>query len=241
MPLSPLFQNEHFAVFNKPAKTSFHQEDNEVGFFQTCKQALATDELYPVHRLDKITSGLMIVAKTAGAAAAFGKLFEQGQIEKYYLALSEKKPMKKQGSVIGDMVKARRGAWKLTRDVSNPAVTQFQSFFMDLSGDEHTELNGLRVFLLRPKTGKTHQIRVCMKSLGSPIAGDALYADTADSERFDRGYLHAFALRFSLFEQEYSFCAPANEGVYFQHEQCQAMQADWQQPWLLKWPRLYRD
>jgi len=63
------------------------------------------------------------------------------------------------------MLKARRGAWKLARSKESPALTEFVSTSLG---------QGLRLFLLRPYTGKTHQLRVAMKSLGAPIIGDVM-------------------------------------------------------------------
>ncbi|MGR5488912.1 pseudouridine synthase, partial [Vibrio alfacsensis] len=80
--------------------------------------------LHLVHRLDKMTSGLLILAKRAEVAAQFSRLFEQRDIDKYYLAIGSKKPKKKQGSIIGDMERSRRSSWKLVNSKNNPAVTQ---------------------------------------------------------------------------------------------------------------------
>lgn len=156
----------------------------------------------PVHRLDAETSGLVIFAKHKLAANALATMFAAKSIEKIYLALSDKKPKKKQGKIIGDMEKARAGNWLLRHSKSNPAVTQFVSF-----GEPH----GLRLFVLRPKTGKTHQLRVAMKSIGAPIVGDNRYGQTAA----DRLYLHAYQLRFSLMDKQYQLVARDWWGHHF--------------------------
>ena len=90
-----------------------------------------------------------------------------------------------QGKVQGDMARSRRGQWMLTRGASAPAITHFLS--QPLS-DHHA-------FLLSPRTGKTHQLRVALKSLGSPILGDQMYAEATAARREERAYLHAAALR----------------------------------------------
>ncbi len=87
------------------------------------------------------------------------------------------------------MKKSRRSTWILTNSTISPAITQFFSFSMG---------QGLRLFIVRPSTGKTHQIRVALKSLGSGIIGDPLYSST----QADRGYLHAYSLGFS-YQGEY--------------------------------------
>ncbi len=87
-----------------------------------------------MHRLDKGTSGLLLLAKSSEAAAKLAELFQNQQIQKFYLALTDQKPKKKQGWVKGDMVQARRSAWKLTGTLSNPAVSYFVSAFYEVPG-----------------------------------------------------------------------------------------------------------
>lgn len=177
------FHHSDFIIINKPAGISVHRDEQAVGLTEIVAKQLDVPQVWLVHRLDKLTSGLLILALNKDAAAYFYALFEQRQIEKTYLALSNHKPKKKQGSVIGDMQKSRNGAWKLCRSQQNPAMTRFSSESLAPS---------LRQFTLQPHTGKTHQLRVAMKSLGSPILGDELYG----GESADRMYLHAYQLSF---------------------------------------------
>ena len=71
--------------------------------------------LHAVHRLDKVTSGALLFAKTPDAAAALAAEFRARRVHKYYVALSARRPSKKMGTVAGDMARTRRGAWKLLR------------------------------------------------------------------------------------------------------------------------------
>ena len=217
-----------FVVLDKPQNTSFHDEENiGCGLFSLIKTQLKTQlsltELYPVHRLDKMTSGLIIVAKNSATARAFQQLFEQHQVEKYYLAIANGKPKKKQGLIKGDMEKSRRGMWKLLRTMDNPAISQFLSF---------TIAPKQRLYLIKPHSGKTHQIRVALNSVGVPILGDPLYNSASNS---DRGYLHAFALSFTLNNQQYQYClAPSTGNVFKQRstlEVIKQLTPPWQQPW----------
>jgi tRNA pseudouridine32 synthase/23S rRNA pseudouridine746 synthase len=221
-PFKQHFSNDDFVVINKIHATNFHTEDNQPGLFEQVKSALSIDQLYPVHRLDKLTTGLVIFAKTKVIAAQFGQLFEARLMNKYYLAISNHKPKKKQGWVKGDMTKARRGAWKLLRSQENPAITQFISTSIS---------DGLRLFLVNPHSGKTHQIRVALKSVGSPIVGDSLYSSDLPA---DRGYLHAYALQFTLNEQIHQFICPPSHGEYFNTDSCKSqLTQQWAAPWLL--------
>jgi len=221
MSLQIVYENGDFLLTVKPAGMNFHSEDG-AGFVVQVKAQLGLEALYPVHRLDKMTSGLVLLAKTAEAARTFGEMFETRQIEKYYLAVSLRKPKKKQGWIKGDMARARRGDWKLLQTTKNPAVTRFVS--APLRPNE-------RAFLVKPYTGKTHQIRVALKSLGSPIAGDERYADSGEARQEARGYLHAFALRFTFGGEAFAFSAPPEEGERFLSPEFRALLETWQRPW----------
>ena len=227
-------QQDDFIVIHKTPGIGFHQEADQAGLFQQIQQSYADqtlavdtqliDSLFPVHRLDKLTSGLMLVATNNAAASAFGHLFSDHKIEKLYVALSEYKPRKKQGLIKGDMEKSRRGSWKLLRSHHNPAITQFKSF-----GTE----SGLRLFLLKPKTGKTHQIRVAMKSLGAAIYGDPLYSTPkSPGSAADRAYLHAFALRFRFKEKDFEYrCLPQQGEQFNAAEICRLFAEQFTDPW----------
>ena len=154
-----------------------------------------------------MTSGLLILALNTESAAEFFRLFSEHHIQKTYLALSNQKPKKKQGLIVGDMQKARNGAWKLCQSKENPAITRFESVSCGPN---------LRLFILKPQTGKTHQLRVAMKSLGSPILGDTLYGK--NTENIDRAYLHAARLQFEFKGQAFDVFIPPKEGEWWHRE-----------------------
>lgn len=218
-----------FIVIYKKPGTSFHSESGAPGIFEILKQREGFTELFPVHRLDKVTSGLLVMAKNAAANFALTQAFANREVEKFYLAISAKKPLKKQGLVKGDMAPARRGAWKLLPGSENPAITQF---FNKGLGD------GLRLFIVKPHTGKTHQIRVALKSLGAPILGDELYGGDQIGMSVDRVYLHAFSLGFLFEGEQYRFTVTPREGEYFCSLNFDTAMAGWYEPWLLPWPEL---
>lgn len=197
-----VFENNEFVVCAKPAGIGMHDELDESGFVTLVRRVLANPLLLPVHRLDKPTSGLCVFAKSPSAAAQFGRLFESKRVNKYYLAITSKKPAKKQGAVIGDMVKSRNGSWKLTSSKSNPAITHFFSFAL---------VDGARLILLKPSTGKTHQLRVALKALGAAIVGDERYG----GELSDRLYLHAYQLEFEFNGVPHSFKYKPTSGELF--------------------------
>lgn len=238
-------QTEDFVVVSKSANVNFHDEGKlGSGLFSQVKAALAKNaakiELYPVHRLDKMTSGLILFAKNLTSAQVFSELFKHHLVEKYYLAISDQKPNKKQGLIKGDMEKSRRGMYKLMRSMKNPAITQFYSYAL---GD------GNRLYLLKPHSGKTHQLRVALNSIGAPIIGDPLYYSTEKSKvkkqletqqesKIERGYLHAYALQFEFLGKAYNFTLPAEEGELFLAKNTVVQLNNIGQPWLLNWPKL---
>jgi len=114
--------------------------------------------------------------------------------------------------------------WKLLRSQKNPAISQFFSYSL---------VQGKRLFLVKPHSGKTHQIRVALNSLGSPIIGDPSYYSTSIA---DRGYLHAFALRFVLNQQEYHYINIPEQGIEYSLESTQKIIKELTTPWLLNWP-----
>lgn len=225
---SLVYENECFVVINKRENINFHSEDGQIGVVVAASNALNC-KLYSVHRLDKMTSGLLLLAKSSAVAADLASLFANHQIQKYYLAISDIKPKKKQGLIKGGMQKSRRSMWKLTKQTDNLAITQFFSYAFN---------DGLRLFVLKPKTGKTHQIRVALKSLGSAICGDPLYAEKSlKTQHYDRGYLHAYQIEFTLYGELFSFhCAPES-GALFKSEGCTQRLADIGELNYLEWPK----
>ncbi|CAM2954472.1 TIGR01621 family pseudouridine synthase [Vibrio rarus] len=218
-----------FVLINKHPGVSVHRDEQDTGLVQEVQQALGCGALYLIHRLDKMTSGLLLLAKTQQAASELSQQFAQRKVQKFYLAIADKKPKKKQGLIKGDMAKSRRSTWKLMPSNNNPAITQFFS----------AAVSEGRLFLCKPRTGKTHQIRVALKSIGSPIIGDPIYSPSSKS---DRGYLHAFSLSFDFDGKSYHYqLNPSHDitlGQLWQSESIQQQIVAWQQPQLLNWPKI---
>ncbi|WP_299014970.1 TIGR01621 family pseudouridine synthase [uncultured Photobacterium sp.] len=222
---SLVYQHPDFLVINKHPGVSVHKDDNDQPLLAEVARQTGDEKLYLIHRLDKMTSGLLLLGRNRDAASALSTNFAQREVEKYYLAIGTKKPKKKQGAVIGDMTRSRRSSWKLESSKDNPAVTQF---FSAAAG------NGRRLFLCKPHTGKTHQIRVALRSVGSGITGDEIYG----CENADRGYLHAFALRFPYKGELQQFVSIPEQGELWHVAEVQDALQEWQSPWSLTWPKL---
>lgn len=212
-----------FLVIDKAPGVSVHRDRERRGLLELIAAELDCGPLFLVHRLDRMTSGLLLLARSAAACAALAALFARRGIDKYYVALADAKPAKKQGLVKGDMERTRNGSWRLSRQQSDPASTRFFSYGVR---------PGLRLFVLRPRTGKTHQLRVAMKSLGAPIIGDERYGGSVA----DRGYLHAAALRFEYGGKHFEFCAAPRSGALFNDAEVAAALQSVLPPWALPWP-----
>lgn len=222
-----------FWVIDKKAGIDMHTVEGVPGLVRLLQQDNPGEGFFPVHRLDKETSGLVLLARSAEAARSLSRLFSQRHIEKYYFALCSRKPNKKQGCIRGDMQKARGGSWKLAKTTENPAVT---CFFSTTFVADQSALNGSvipkRFLLLRPFTGKTHQLRVAMKSQGAAILGDKRYGGMIS----DRLYLHAACLRFSYQGADYCYQQMPDQGQWFAQLDTAVDQQFTVSPENLPWP-----
>ena len=124
-------------------------------------------------------------------------------------------------------------ATNLPSTKNNPALTQFFSYSL---------VPGLRLYLLKPSTGKTHQLRVALKSLAAPILGDKIYSGAntykiaEQSHSADRTYLHAYSLGFTLFGRDYRFICKPSQGALF--AQANDLLGRLEEPWCLPWPKV---
>lgn len=216
-----------YIVIDKSPGVNLHRNYAKQSLVDILNADFPGINLHLVHRLDDATSGLLLLAKKPEAAAELGALFANREIEKYYLALADGKPSKKQGTVVGDIKKSRSGSYLLSRTRNNPSVTQFFSYSL---GD------GRRAYLLKPHTGKTHQLRVVMKSLGTAIIGDNRYGPT--NQESDRMYLHATALRFRFRGEQRVYVSLPKSGELFADGGLATALLDCQSPWALPWPSL---
>ena len=202
IPLSALYEDESVVAIDKPAGMVVHagagvHRGTVVNALLHRFGALSTvgGELRPgiVHRLDRFTSGVLLVAKTDAAHRDLATQFSSRKVEKTYLALVE-------GTLtgIGHIEKP------ITRDPGNRArmtarLTTGRHAITDWKAIEH--FRGFTLLEIRIGTGRTHQIRAHMAAMGHPVAGDRLYG--AKASPWDRYFLHAHRL---------AFRSPANGG-----------------------------
>lgn len=187
-----VYESERLLVINKPPGIAHHDDDmGTPGIVTRIREQLGV-RVWGVHRLDRVTSGILVMAKDAELAKDLTCAFAAGDISKVYFGISAKRPTKKkQGWVQGGMVRSRDKSWKLTRDSHNYAKTRFFTAPIRSKDDD-----ALTLLLFRPFTGKTHQLRVAAKSMGMPLLGDPIYKDgsatsSETTPMADRTYLHA--------------------------------------------------
>jgi 23S rRNA pseudouridine1911/1915/1917 synthase len=142
-----------------------------------------------VHRLDRDTSGLVVVARTPMAFAALQAAIREREVERRYLALVRGRPRSRTGRIDAPIGRDRRDPTRRSLDTDEPreAVTWFE--VVETPGD-HTLLD------VRLETGRTHQIRVHLAAIELPVAGDPSYGVKGDLG-LERQFLHAHRLRFT--------------------------------------------
>jgi RluA family pseudouridine synthase len=174
-----LSEDENMIVFNKAPGLPVHRTaehggenllDQAMGFLESRDGKMT--RLYPVNRLDRGTSGIVLAAKKSSTAGLYGKLFQEGLVEKRYLAfVLGKTPAEGQVSAQLD---------------GKDAVTSFRTLFQD---------DKVSLLYVYPLTGRTHQIRRHLSESGHPLVGDKRYGG-ANPRGYNRNALHAFMLSF---------------------------------------------
>ena len=205
IPLNIIFENDDLLVVNKPAGMVVHPSPgHESGTLVHAALGHAPEmegiggEERPgiVHRLDKETSGLIVVAKNGQAHRWLQDQFRSRTVEKFYLALVDGKPPTPTGRVeapIGRNAVHRKLMGVVPMEKGRQAVTQYRTLE---SFPAHTLLE------VHPLTGRTHQIRVHMAFLGCPVTGDRIYGRKKSTLELNRHFLHAYKLKIILPGQE---------------------------------------
>jgi 23S rRNA pseudouridine1911/1915/1917 synthase len=193
-PFSVVFEDEHLVVVDKPAGVVVHPARGHAT--GTLAQALGGgvaggEEPWRagiVHRLDRDTSGLLVVAKSEAVHRALKSLLASRKLNREYLALVDGHPSARSGMIDAPIGRDRRDRLKISIDTDHPRTAR-----------THFELERLlpEAALLRVvlDTGRTHQIRVHLAAIGHPISGDPLYG-VAGTYGLTRQFLHAERLTF---------------------------------------------
>ncbi len=215
-----IFENKDFLVLNKPAgfvvhpKTDYSDSKEQtlvswlIKNYPQIKNVGDNPEIRPgiVHRLDKETSGVMVITKNQNSFETFKNIFKQRSIEKIYLALVIGKMNNKEGKI----------NLAITRSISTKRTTKIREGQKALKAETLWEVlktyqdnNQILSYLkLIPKTGRTHQLRVHLAAIGHPVVGDYLYGGKTTlkyREKLNRIFLHAYSLRFKYDNTNYLF------------------------------------
>ncbi len=185
-----IYEDPHFLIVNKPAGLLSvpGKSDALKDCLETRVQAHVPNARI-IHRLDTATSGIMVFARTAHAHRHIGLQFENRQVRKTYIADIWGVPRETSGTISLPLICdwPNRPLQKVDFEVGKPAETEWEII--------RTNQSISRV-LLKPKTGRSHQLRVHMLELGHPILGDNLYAHDAAWGASNRMHLHAHTLEF---------------------------------------------
>lgn len=152
------------------------------------------------HRLDRDTSGCLILGRNERALRKLGRLFETGQVKKTYWAITEGRPEAEEGTIDLPLKKVKEPkGWSMAP--AKPGEDGAQKAVTDYRVMKH--LRNDRAWLeLYPRTGRTHQLRVHLKSIGCPILGDWLYSggdERPPEGEFPTLHLHARSLEIPLY------------------------------------------
>ena len=207
IPLSVVFEDEHLIVIDKPAGLVVHPAVGNYdgtlvnALLHHCRGQLSgiggVARPGIVHRIDKDTSGLLVVAKSDVAHEGLARQFEDHSVERAYLALVAGNPMPPSGTVTGSIGRSNTNRKKMALVADGRgkhAVTHFATL---------ERFAGAALVECRLETGRTHQVRVHMTSLGHPLLGDPAYGRAPPKLKsllaehtFDRQALHAKVLGF---------------------------------------------
>jgi 23S rRNA pseudouridine1911/1915/1917 synthase len=188
------YEDDHLLVIDKPPGVVVHPaRGHRAG---TLVQALegrvagGDDPRRPgiVHRLDRDTSGLLVVARTEEAHAALKDMLRRREVTREYLGLVEGRPAARSGTIEAPLGRDRRVRTRISTDTDDPrpAITHFET--------EQT-FEGFTLLRVRLETGRTHQIRAHLLAIGHPVAGDLEYGRPALG--LERQFLHAERLAFT--------------------------------------------
>lgn len=204
-PIRVIFEDASILVLDKAPGD--HLNETETSLHPALVERLRPKypELLVVHRLDRETSGVVLLAKTAASARALSEAFRERRVKKRYLAIVEgSAPEGTVEAAIGDDPKRPRARRVVT--TGKPSTTTFACL---------ATVDGLSSVLAEPLTGRTHQIRVHLSHRGAPIVGDRLYGGPqvvrigGEVVRAERTLLHA--LRLEL--EGHTFTAPIPEDL----------------------------
>jgi len=214
IPLNIIYEDEYILAVNKKPGIVVHpgvghKESTLIHALEAYREKHKLPQLRLLHRLDKDTSGVLLVSKAESSFAQFTELFEKRSLQKVYLAIAIGCPKKAKGYIDAPIDRSLHDRQKFavsSSSQSRRALTAYQiiDFF-----------EGASLWAVQIHTGRTHQIRVHISSIGHPILGDTVYS-TEESLRMNsdldvrRQMLHAYQVTFlhPVLKKEITITAP---------------------------------
>jgi len=178
-----LYEDDYLAVVNKPAGIVVSGNKKwtlENALQRNLKASTQQDAIAPepIHRLDYPTSGALLIGKTASSVQALNELFKNRTIEKTYIAVT---------------IKAMQSEGIITTDIDGKVAKTTYNIINTIASPKYDFLN---LVILKPHTGRKHQLRKHMAEMGNPIFGDLLYGEKGLILKGKGMYLHAQSLQF---------------------------------------------
>jgi len=202
-----IYQDENVLVVDKPIELVVFSDDEPKTIMTLLSEEfpelknVGEDPRYgAVHRLDRDTTGILLIAKTEQAFSFFQKQFKERKVVKKYIALVAGHVKQEKGTIktlIGRALKNRtkQKAYSLfeAKPGRREAITEYKVLKYFIKGNKKYTLLEVNI-----KTGRTHQIRVHLNYIGYPIIGDQTYKFRKQSDKLERQFLHAGFLKINL-------------------------------------------
>ncbi len=201
-PIHVIYRDDRIVVIDKPAFLSTIPRGRHVvqSVVVRLRAELELPELSPLHRLDRATSGLLILATERRWRGAYQSLFQRQEIEKTYRALAPLRPDLDLPVTVRNHLTTSRGQWQA--EVVPDAPANAESLI-----ELDSVIDGLGSYRLTPRTGRTHQLRLHMLGLGIPISDDSIYPVVRDIAIDD------FTRPLQLLANEVRFTDPIDGGA----------------------------
>ncbi len=214
VPFDILFEDDHLLIISKPPGIVVHPANGNPdgtlvnGLLHHYREIADVGDLARpgiVHRLDKDTSGIMVVAKSSQCHRLLVEAFKERRVEKEYLALVYGYLKEANGRLVANIARHPVNRKKMAVCVEGRGRYAATSWNLVEAYEE-----GCSLLRVKIETGRTHQIRVHMASLGHPVAGDTLYGRARNTRKYPRQMLHAHRLRLihPISGAELDFSAP---------------------------------
>jgi len=174
MPVEVLYEDAHVLAVNKPSGLGVIPDPGSVEarllngllYYAQHESPFPCERIHVVHRLDKETSGALLVAKDVASARYLSERFERREVAKLYLALVRGDLLEDEGEVDLPIAQGSRGRMRLRERRGRPALSRYQVV---------ERFRGFSLVHVEPRTGRQHQVRLHMSGIGHPLAVDRLY------------------------------------------------------------------